>query len=263
MIMCGTASAKARSYELPLDIAVNGTLINAGAASYIEDGTAYVPVRALCEAAGARVDWDGEAALIHIGGDDIALFPQSRTAVKNGRNVPLGEEAFIWDGSMYIPIRALCGVMGADVRWLDGYNAVSIAYEKADIKRAYVSGAYTLDQIFWLGRVIEAESAGEPEDGMIAVGNVVMNRVRSDSYPDTIYEVIFDRAGGVQFEPVLNGTIYNDPSAASLRAAKLALSGADAVGKCMYFLDPEKAQSLWITENRQYFTTIGAHDFYL
>ena len=57
--------------------------------------------------------------------------------------------------------------------------------------------------------MISAESQGEPLVGQLAVGNVVLNRVAHQNYPDTIREVVFDDHYGVQFEPVSNGTVYD------------------------------------------------------
>ena len=75
--------------------------------------------------------------------------------------------------------------------------------------RAVVSGSafYDADVVYWLSRIISAESRGEPLIGQIAVGNVVLNRVRSSAFPNTVWGVIFDRKWGVQFSPVSNGTI--------------------------------------------------------
>ena len=97
----------------------------------------------------------------------------------------------------------------------------------------------------------------------MAVGNVVLNRVASDEFPDTVRGVVFDLHDGVQFEPVSNGTVYLDPADSSVQAAKLALSGAEPVGACMYFYAPALSPGTWINANRTYYTTIGCHRFYL
>ena len=77
------------------------------------------------------------------------------------------------------------------------------------------------DDIFWLARIIHAESQGEPYIGKVAAGNVVMNRVNSKQFPNTIYGVIFEYFQGIpQFSPVADGTIYNNPSAECLKAAE-------------------------------------------
>ena len=121
---------------------------------------------------------------------------------------------------------------------------------------------YTSDELYWLSRIISAESRGEPLEGKIAVGNVVLNRVKSSEFPDTIKEVIFDDRWGGQFEPVRNGTIYQTPTDESILAAKLCLNGANVIGDSLYFLAPALAQNFWIVENREYIATIGCHDFY-
>ncbi len=119
------------------------------------------------------------------------------------------------------------------------------------------------DDIFWLGRIIHAEAEGEPYIGKVAVGNVVMNRVNSNQFPNTIYGVIFEYFQGIpQFSPVQDGTIYNNPSSESLKAAEEAYFGSKPVGDALYFFNPKKAAGTWIVKNRQYVTTIGNHAFY-
>ena len=113
-----------------------------------------------------------------------------------------------------------------------------------------------------MSRVISAESRGEPLLGKLAVGTVVLNRVASEEFPDTIYDVIFDRKWGVQFAPVANGTIYDDPTEESVLAARLVLDGARAAGDSLYFLAPDLTNNHWIMENQTHVTTIGCHWFY-
>jgi N-acetylmuramoyl-L-alanine amidase len=115
--------------------------------------------------------------------------------------------------------------------------------------------------VYWLSRIISAESGGEPLEGKIAVGNVVLNRVKSPDFPNTIYGVIYDTAGGIQFEPVANGTVNNVPDPDSVLAAKLCLDGASVAGGSLFFLNPSLATSFWITENRTKVAAIGSHVF--
>ena len=94
------------------------------------------------------------------------------------------------------------------------------------------------------------------------MGNVVLNRVDSPEFPNTIYGVIFDDRWGGQFEPVRNGTVYQEPTQESILAAKLCLEGAVAVEDALYFLAPTLASNFWTMEDRPYITTIGVHWFY-
>ena len=117
--------------------------------------------------------------------------------------------------------------------------------------------------LYWLSRIISAESQGESLTGQIAVGNVVLNRVKSAEFPNSIPAVIFDRKHDVQFTPVSNGTVYLPPTAQSVEAAKRALSGESTAGGAMYFYAPALSQGVWINANRTYLMTIGCHRFYL
>ena len=99
--------------------------------------------------------------------------------------------------------------------------------------------------IYWLARIIEAEAGGESYKGKVAIGNVILNRVNSKDFPNTIYNVIFEYYGNIpQFSPVADGTIYNTPSEESINAAKDALNGARPVGNSTYFFNPNKQQVL-------------------
>jgi len=121
---------------------------------------------------------------------------------------------------------------------------------------------YDPEAVLWLARLIYAESGGESLLGQIAVGNIVMNRVRSPEYPNTIWGVIFDRKYGVQFSPVANGRIYNTPSYTARLAAMICLEGFSLSREMLFFLEPTISTSHWIPKTRKYVFTIGHHDFY-
>ncbi|WP_259473456.1 cell wall hydrolase [Clostridium estertheticum] len=105
----------------------------------------------------------------------------------------------------------------------------NIAIKNAAIK-------YTASDLDLLARLITAEAGGESYKAQVAVGAVVLNRVRSGSFPNSISAVINDKANGVyQFTPVLNGNINRTAQAGSMKAAIEALSGTDPTNNSMYF----------------------------
>lgn len=117
--------------------------------------------------------------------------------------------------------------------------------------------------LYWLSRIIHAEAEAEPYKGKVAVGNVIMNRVKSSAFSNTIKGVIFEYYQGIpQFSPVADGTIYNNPNAESIAAAKEAYNGSRPVGSCTYFFNPAKSAGTWIVKNKTYVTRIGNHVFY-
>lgn len=123
--------------------------------------------------------------------------------------------------------------------------------------------SYSETDLYWLSRIIHAEAQGESYAGKVAVGNTILNRVKSSDFPNTVKGVIFDTKYGTQYTPVANGKIYNTPGAASINAAKDALNGVNYVGKSMYFYNPRTAPNSWASKNRPYYTTIGNHKFHL
>lgn len=114
------------------------------------------------------------------------------------------------------------------------------------------------DDVYLLAQIINAEAKGEPYNGKVAVGNVVMNRVNHPDFPDTVKGVIFHKG---QFYPVTNGTIYNKPSEDALKAANEVINGKQIVGKqALYFYNPKTSTSDWIF-TRTTITDIGNHRF--
>ena len=117
--------------------------------------------------------------------------------------------------------------------------------------------APTTDQVHMLARIIHAEAGGEPYSGQVAVGAVILNRIRSGIFPKSIQANVF-RNG--EFESVSNGYIWSNPSTSSYRAARAALSGWDPTGGAIYFYNPAKSSSKWIW-TREVIVKIGDHVF--
>jgi len=123
--------------------------------------------------------------------------------------------------------------------------------------------SYTATDLYWLARIIHAEAEAEPYAGKVAVGNVILNRVKSGSFPNTIKGVIFEYYEGIpQFSPVADGTIYNTPNADSISAAKAAFSGTNYIGSATYFFNPDKSEGTWIIQHKTFVKRIGNHVFY-
>ena len=243
-------------------VTVDGTVIPA--VSYLNGGVTAVPLRALLETAGGwTVRWDGGAGEARADSRDVSLTvrPGKAALTVNGAVQTSAAPAYVDGGCTYVPLRSLCQALGWQVTWDESLGGAAVATGDAGTQD---SGAWTEEDLYWLSRVISAESRGESFEGQLAVGHVVLNRVASREFPDTIQGVVFDQKDGVQFEPVRNGTIYQEPTAQAVAAAKMVLGGARSViGSCLYFYAPALSQGKWINANRTYYTTIGCHRFYL
>lgn len=217
----------------------------------VYDGTAYVPFYAatLALRPDAQVEW--------VDGQFIATAPDFTMTVKaydyhlvvNGRYlyIPGGVKADA-EGAVYVPARTLATALGAWIGW-DGrvvlytggtpLTAEGIPYDDT-----------TLDL---LARVITHESGYQPLKGKMAVGNVILNRVAHPSFPNTVYEVIYQKN---QFP----GATDLAPNAQSVLAARLVLEGANVVPNALYFNGVGK--SCWASRNKSLVAEIGGHAFY-
>jgi len=100
------------------------------------------------------------------------------------------------------------------------------------------AATYSASDLDLLSRLIMAETQSESYDAKVAVGAVVMNRVKSNLFPNTINDVIYQTISGyVQFTPVSNGWINNPANSDSIKAAKEALSGVDSTNGALFYFD--------------------------
>lgn len=246
------------SYERPT-VSVQGKTLSVR--GIVIGDTYYVPFRAMANALGAQYEYSSstKTSTMKLGSLTLTASDGCYTSYANDRALfSISPTVIMSDGRMYIPIDVFLKATG--LRKSVSGSTVSVSGTFSPL--AHASKFYRSDEVLWLARIIHAEAQGEPLLGQIAVGNVVLNRVKSSSFPNTIYSVIFDRNYGVQFSPILNGSIYNTPSYNATLAAKICLEGFDISEGALYFLQPHLSTSSWIPKNRTYAFTIGNHDFY-
>lgn len=233
-------------------IEIDGTSLDAGEA-WIENGTSYVTLAAFSRETGRSLSWDGTSAQVDGGGLDLEATPGAIYVWSNERGLYVAETVRVVNGRAVLPLRVLADASGSSLTW-DGSTAALSTWGAVPPQ-----ADYDQEDLYWLSRIISAESRGEPLVGQIAVGNVVLNRVASPKFPNSVYSVIFQRN---QFTPASNGRIQRTPSAECVIAAKLALEGANTAGNALYFINPSITSSSWFSRNCTYVATIGAHVFF-
>ena len=119
------------------------------------------------------------------------------------------------------------------------------------------SAASSNGNLYLLARLVHGEARGEPYKGKVAVAAVVLNRVRSASFPNTIAGVIYQSGA---FDAVSDGQINLAPDDESIRAARDAMNGWDPSNGCLYYYNPATATSRWML-SRPVLLRIGAHAF--
>lgn len=116
---------------------------------------------------------------------------------------------------------------------------------------------------YWLTKIVEAEAGDQDEIGKILVVNVILNRVRSNRFPDTIKSVIFQNDGRTyQFEPVKNERIYDmNPTDSTIACVDRALNGEDYSDGALFFTMKTSSGS-WFNTSLTFLFVHGAHYFY-
>lgn len=118
-------------------------------------------------------------------------------------------------------------------------------------------GGYSESEVELLASIISAEARGEPYEGQVAVGAVIMNRIAHPSFPNTLSGVIYQNGA---FSCLYDGGINAPVADSAYRAAREAINGSDPTGGAVYYYNPAKTTNKWIW-SREVIATIGAHKF--
>lgn len=178
---------------------------------------------------------------------------QNRQAVIPVSEIKLDERALATKEAGIIGIAdvAVSGQRVVDVQLLERNGGYVLSDEDLDI----------------LMRIVESEAGNQDVEGRLLVANVVLNRVQSEKFPDSVKEVVFQKEKGInQFSPVANGTIWNVKiSDETDEAVGRALEGEDISDGALYFVarkhaDGEKIK--WFDKNLTYLFEHGGHEFF-
>ncbi len=230
----------------------------------IKDETTFVGIRKFASTmdSSAKVTYNYSNRTLTISSSKLNMTAKdgANYIVANGRYLYTPSPIFMKYGVMYAPVTLMAKAFDAKISWSNQTSSFNITRGSGGI----LSGDlyYREDEVYWLSKIINAESGGEILRGKIAVGSVILNRVRSSYFPNTIYSVIFDKKNGVQFSPTANGSIYKSANAESIIAAKICLEGYSENNYIFYFVNPKLAPNSWVSKNRAFYAQIGNHAFY-
>lgn len=118
-------------------------------------------------------------------------------------------------------------------------------------------GGFSESDIQLMATIISAEARGEPYQGQVAVGAVIMNRIAHPSFPNTLSGVIYQEGA---FSCLYDGGVNAPVADSAYTAAREAINGCDPTGGAIYYYNPAKTTNKWIW-SRQVVAVIGAHNF--
>lgn len=237
------------SFDKPDErILIEGELVD----SISKDGETLVSAREICDILGGVVSWHTLACDITIFHDNNLYKPKYS----------------LHENKAYISLNSMNNIFKLESSYSSDYFVTSLSTNNAnafitDIRNTIPTYEdYTYEDLLWLSKIVHAEANGEDYPSKLAVASVILNRVDDGSYPNNIYNVIFDNKHGVQFTPTKNGSIYNTPSTESFLAALETLEGKRIKENALFFVNPKAASSSWVSRNRDFAFTSGNHNFY-
>lgn len=262
LALMAAAAGPAYAAEAPADppIYIDGVLFDHPQTTVVDQVT-YVPLHAMSKILlpEAELLWEDGAAVVRAEGLEMSARIDNLYLYANGRYlyVPgLVRAAYTPEGELanaLVPVRTLAKALGASVAWEDGAVRISSDGEPLIPGDQF----YDQDALFLLSHIIYNESGNQPMTGKIAVGNVLLNRVKHPSFPNTLYEVIYQPG---QFYPERTGAMEKTPNSGSIIAAKLCLEGAVVLPNAYWFNGAGK--SCWASRNKECIAVIGGHAFY-
>lgn len=137
------------------------------------------------------------------------------------------------------------------------YQALGINVGGSSAIQTGGMNGFSSSEVYLLAKTIHAEGRGEPYTGQVAIGAVILNRVRDKAFPNTISGVVYQKHA---FTAVSDGQINLTPNETAMKAARDAINGWDPTGGALYYYNPAVATSAWIFD-RQTVTVIGKHVF--
>ncbi|MFI3250743.1 MAG: cell wall hydrolase [Eubacteriales bacterium] len=251
-----------------LDFAVDYSIIIDGQAAALKthrteiEGVTYVALVNMVKMLNisANIAWDAETNATTITTDDLTFTAQEGMmyVVANERYLYLSQGVVVQNGTMLLPLETIVEALGGTMVEVEGLDAYQIARGTSAILAG--DEFYNEEDLFWLSRVVYAESGHEPLSGQMGVAMVVMKRVEDPRYPDTIHDVL---AQNNQFSTYKNGALADrTPNESSTIAAKLVLDGGivESLVAATHF-DSIPSGS-WADRNLDTIEVIGGHRFY-
>lgn len=247
--------------QIDTALCVDGEYVSVEVARVQHDGVTYVALAPMAKELdeSVQIGWDGSSSTVTVKSSKLSLTAKVGQLYiqANGRYLYVPEGVQMVGGKVTVPLSVLVKAFDARLSWDAASGTVVVNRGSGAIQSG--DSYYNQDDLFWLSRIIQAECGNQPLEGRMAVGNVVLNRVKNPAFPNTVKGVLSQKN---QFTTWKNGALANrTPNATSVIAAKLVLDGGEVEStKGATFFD-SKSNS-WAARNKTCVAVIGNHKFY-
>ena len=247
--------------QIDTALCVDGEYVSVEVARVQHDGVTYVALAPMAKELdkSVQIGWDGSSSTVTVKSSKLSLTAKVGQLYiqANGRYLYVPEGVQMVGGKVTVPLSVLVKAFDARLSWDAASGTVVVNRGSGAIQSG--DSYYNQDDLFWLSRIIQAECGNQPLEGRMAVGNVVLNRVKNPAFPSTVKGVLSQKN---QFTTWKNGArAKRTPNATSVIAAKLVLDGGEVEStKGATFFD-SKSNS-WAARNKTCVAVIGNHKFY-
>lgn len=226
--------------EVNVSLKLNDHYIESDEPNVLIKDTTYLVARTLVKALGHTIEWNSEERKVTIVTDQkkIEFIVDENLVYVNGTVVETEKKPFIRNGRTYLPLRIVAEYLGCAIKFDQKTYTVHLTEETVEeIPEEFTyTPSYTEEDLKWLSKIVEVESDNNDLEMMLAIANVVTNRVEDPRFPNTVKGVIFEVNSHVQFPPAHKSSFQAvEPSLYSKIASKNALEGENNIGNALFF----------------------------
>ena len=217
-------------------VKVNDQFINHDDLVVYQDGVTYGLVSEFAGRMGVELDWleVAKLAVLKIGEDYVSFQMDSDLLIINNKDFKMKGRTITINNRIYVPLEDLAAQLKIEYAWDPQLLLMSLKNPAFKVDASEIRKVnFTVEDVLWLSRIIDIEANGKSLNKKIAVANVVLNRVASPRFPNSVYDVIFQRG---QFPPAYYSRFATlVPVESSVIAAKRALMGVEVAKDCLLF----------------------------
>jgi hypothetical protein len=261
-LFSNVSTSSALSRNIPISITVNGHYIYTDSEPFMQNGSILVPLKFVADTLGANVEWNHEEKSVLIITEEKTIqihINKALTYVDPELERP-SVAPIISKSRTMVPLRFIAEKLDCKVEWDESTYTADITKENLEVDAAsIVDIGYSKDDVRLLSKIVTVEGGNISLEAKIAIANVVINRKKSSTFPNTIHDVIYQKGRYAQFPPAHKESFKTlEPNKESLLAAKLALNGYNNISNCLYFNNrPFKSKA------KDFYKKIQGEYFYL
>ncbi len=255
-----TIALSSVAFANEVTLIVNDQPINNDELIVVENDQLYAAISDFSSKYNGETKWLDKAklAVVNYQGKYISFKSNSEQVYVNNDVLMMEAPTVIINNRMYAPVNFLIEQLSGNFIWNESTLTLNIESDQFQVlEEDKIVLNYTDEDLLWLARIVNVEGSDNSLEMKLAIANVVLNRVKSESFPSTVHDVIYQEGKYKQFPPAHKESFLTlVPSKSSVLAAKKALTGENNIGNCLYFNNrpfSSKANDLYKIIDGEYF----------